>query len=530
MVLLIDNFDSFTYNLYQILVELGQEVTVRRNDALTLEEVERMNPGHLVISPGPGRPEEAGISMALVERFAGKIPILGICLGHQCIGRVYGLEVRRAREIFHGRRSLIRHQGEGLFRGLAESFQAVRYHSLVVEEPSAASLLKATAFSDEDGEVMGLAHKTHAVYGIQFHPESYGTQNGTRLLENFLNLAGLDQVLRRALQKTVRGDHLRVDEAMTVMDHMISGEASEVETAGLLTALQVKGESVSELTGFARMMRHKAERVPGDLPGEVVDTCGTGGDGRGTFNISTLAAFVAAGAGALVAKHGNRSVTSRCGSADLLEGLGVNISQGPTEVLQQLDRVGMAFCFAPRFHPSVRFVGGVRRALGVRTVFNLLGPLSNPLGASCQVIGVYAPQLVDRMAQTLVSLGVKRALVVHGEDGLDEITLCAPTQVAEIREGWIRRYTLDPRVYGYAFCSPESLSGGDLKDNCGIALDLLDGKRGPMRDVTLLNAAAALYVQRGDIDFGEGLELAQRSLDGGAAKEKLAQLIGCDRG
>jgi len=526
MVLLIDNFDSFTYNLFQYLAELGQDVAVRRNDAVCIEEIERMNPGHIVISPGPGRPEDAGISMAVIERFAGQIPILGVCLGHQCIARVYGLDVVRAGELYHGRPSSIRHQGDGLFRDMPEPFTAVRYHSLVAERPGEDSELKVTATSEEDDEIMGLAHKTHALFGVQFHPESYGTDGGMRLLENFLSISGCDQVLKRAIGKTAGGRALAVDEAMAVMERMISGTASEVEIAGLLMALHLKGEDVPELTGFARMMRRKAEMVTGELSGDIVDTCGTGGDVKGSFNISTAAAFVAAGAGAQVAKHGNRSVTSRCGSADVLEGLGVNIAIGPADVLKVLQKVGMAFFYAPRFHPSVRFVGGVRRQLGVRTVFNLLGPLCNPLAASCQLIGVYSVQLIDKMAETLVALGIKRGMVVHGEDGLDEITLTGPTHVAEIRDGWIRHYKLDPRDYGFSYCKPESLQGGDLKDNCGIILDLLDGSRGPKRDITLLNAAAAISVHRGDISFGESLDLARQSLDSGAARGKLDQLIG----
>lgn len=526
MVLLIDNYDSFAYNLVQYLGELGQDVTVRRNDKLTVAEIERMNPSHIVISPGPGGPEDAGLSMAVIEAFAGKIPILGVCLGLQCIGRVYGLKIRKAAELFHGRVSSIRHGGEGIFRDLPEPLRGVRYHSLVVEAPTDDAELKVTATSEEDGEVMGLAHKRFAVFGVQFHPESHGSEAGLRLLENFLSQSGVDRSLKRALARLSSGKNLAVEEAMGVMERMISGSASEVEIAALLTALHLKGESPSELIGFARMMRNKAEAVSAEPFGDMVDTCGTGGDGRGTFNISTAAAFVAAGAGSQVAKHGNRSITSRCGSADVLEGLGVNISLSPGEALRMLRELGMAFFFAPRFHPSVRFVGNVRRQLGLRTVFNLLGPLCNPLGASCQVVGVYADDLIERMAESMVALGVKRGLVVHGMDGLDEITLTGPSRIAEIRDGWVRSYLLDPRDYGFSTCSPQSLKGGDLKDNCAIILDVLAGERGPRRDVCLLNAAAAIMVHRGDVAFGESLEMARQSLDSGAAQKKLQQMIG----
>lgn len=524
MVLLIDNYDSFTFNIYQYLRWVGHEVTVARNDAIGLHEIEEMNPSHIIISPGPGTPESAGVSVEVVKRFGGRIPILGVCLGHQCIGAAFGADIVRAGKIHHGKTSEIEHDGKGIFSGIKNPFTAVRYHSLAIKKVSLPEELEVSAVS-EDGEIMAIRHSVYSIIGVQFHPESIGTEAGCKLLEHFLTHKTERSALAVSINKVFSGLDLTEEEAQHVMDEIMSGEASSVQIACFLTALGLKSESVSELTGFARVMRRRASRVVKPDGKRVVDTCGTGGDRSGTFNISTVSAFVTAGAGVTVAKHGNRSVTSRCGSADVLEALGVNIHVSPERMTEALDSIGIAFLFAPSLHLSMKHAMPVRKEMGIRTVFNILGPLSNPAGADCQIIGVFDGGIVEKVARVLVNLGVERAMVVHGSDGLDEITLTGETIVSEINGDWIRTYRLNPRDYRFGCCSGEDLRGGDLRTNCEIALAVLQGDRGPKRDVVVLNSAAAIYLAGDAPDMKRAVSIAERSIDSGAAMQKLEELI-----
>lgn len=524
MILLIDNFDSFTYNIYQYLKEIDLEVIVKRNNSITLEEIKALNPSHIIISPGPGRPENAGISIPVVKEFAGVIPILGVCLGHQAIGAAFGAKIVPAIALFHGKSSTISHDGNGCFSGIQNPFTAIRYHSLAIDKTSVPDELEVTALS-HDKEIMGVRHKLYQVEGVQFHPESIGTSFGRELLYNFVVQKREKSNVQASLKKVTSGQELSESEAQHVMEMITSGSATPAQIAGILTALSMRGESVPELTGFARVMRKKATSIKKPQNKKVVDTCGTGGDASGTFNISTISALVAAGSGIYIAKHGNRSVTSRCGSADVLEALGVNVTVNPEIVDQALEEVGISFLFAPRLHLSMKHAVPVRMELGIRTVFNMLGPLSNPANADFQLIGVFSNDIREKIAQVLVNLGIERAMVVHGSDGLDEITLTGKTWISEVKEGWIKNYTLDPKDYGMSYCSLADLKGGDLKTNAEIALGLLNGEKGPKRDVVLLNAAAAIYLAGESENFSDALQKARESIDGGFALEKLNQLV-----
>jgi anthranilate phosphoribosyltransferase len=312
--------------------------------------------------------------------------------------------------------------------------------------------------------------------------------------------------------------------AAELVDEILAGQLTEAQIAAVLAALATKGEAVGELAGAARAMRRRAIRVQA-VGQTVVDTCGTGGDGGGTFNISTTAAFVVAGAGVAVAKHGNRSVSSRCGSADVLEALGVKIDAEPEIMEQALQEAGIAFLFAPRFHGAMKFAMPVRKQLGVRTLFNLLGPLANPAGATCQLIGVYAPHLTEMFAHALRLLGARRAFVVHGHDGMDEITVCAPTRVSELRDGTVRTYDLQATDYFGHLAHPDDLAGGDPAQNAAILREVLGGAPGPKRDIVLINAAAALTAAGRVADIGAGVRLAAEVIDAGQGTAKLDHLI-----
>jgi anthranilate phosphoribosyltransferase len=331
--------------------------------------------------------------------------------------------------------------------------------------------------------------------------------------------------LVEALKKIIESQDLTESEMVSVMNQIMEGEASPALLAAFLTALRMKGESVGEIVGAARVMREKAVAIVSGSE-NIVDTCGTGGDGADTFNISTASAFVVAGAGAIVAKHGNRAVSSRSGSADVLKCLGVEISASTETVEKALQEVGIGFLFAPLMHGAMRHAAPVRKELGIRTLFNILGPLTNPAGARAQVIGVYDKYKLRSIALALSDLGSHRAFVVHGSDGLDEITLTGKTHVCELKAGKVEEYDFDPRELGFEYCNAEDLKGGSPEENAGLILEILSGsKKGPCRDIVVLNASAALLAVGRAKSWKEAIELAQKSIESGSASEKLAALV-----
>lgn len=325
------------------------------------------------------------------------------------------------------------------------------------------------------------------------------------------------------------------EDARKVMSEVLTGQCTDAQIAALLVALHMKGETVEEIVGFAEAIRAAANPLPvagnymidvsGTERDALVDTCGTGGDASGTFNISTATALVAAGAGVRVAKHGNRSVTSKCGSADVMEALGANITLPPARIAECLMRVGIAFLFAPAMHSAMKYVQQARRELRLRTIFNLLGPLTNPAQASGQLVGVYSDDLVEKLAEALSMLGLRRALVVHGADGLDEVTITGPTRVAEVRDGQVRSYEVTPEEFGLSRAPIEAISGGDAGANAKIIGEVLAGKKSACRDVVLLNAAAALVAAGRANHLLDAIPMAESSIDSGSALAKLKELV-----
>jgi len=330
-------------------------------------------------------------------------------------------------------------------------------------------------------------------------------------------------MIKEAITALVSGRSLTADEAAQVMEEIMQGEATPAQFGAFVTALRLKGETVDEIVGLARTMRARA--IPVNVDGLVVDTCGTGGDGSHTFNISTTAAFVAAGAGLKVAKHGNRAMSSQCGSADVLEALGVKIDLNAEQVQQCLQEVGIGFMFAPAFHPAMKYAAAPRREIGIRTVFNILGPLTNPAGAKAQVLGVAEGSLVEKLAMALQHLGCHHALVVHGEDGLDEITVSGKTHVCELKGNHVENYTISPEDVGLSDAASDSLKGGSAKKNAEMLRNILAGASGPQRDAVLMNAAAVILAGDEVKTLRQGVELAQRTIDSGAALNKLERLI-----
>jgi len=332
-------------------------------------------------------------------------------------------------------------------------------------------------------------------------------------------------MLKRFITKAIDGTDLSEAESGEAMDIIMEGKASPSQIASFLTALRMKGETIQEITGFARTMRAKAVRIRAKDGEPVVDTCGTGGDGKGTFNISTAVAFVAAGGGCTVAKHHNRSVSSQCGSADVLEALGVNQALAPERAESCLQEFGIAFLFAPTFHPATRHALAPRREIGIRTVFNLLGPLTNPAGATIHLAGLYREDLLQPVAEVLRNLGSKSAFVVHSEDHCDEISISGKTTVCQLKDGDINTYQIDPEMAGLKRANLKEIQGGEPEKNANILLQVLKGKTGPSRDVVLLNAAAVFVASEKVSNLRDGIEMARESIDSGRAMKKLEELI-----
>jgi anthranilate phosphoribosyltransferase len=345
-------------------------------------------------------------------------------------------------------------------------------------------------------------------------------------------------MIKKMIHRVVNGHNLTEKEMLDVMNQIMEGGAADSQIGAFITALRMKGETIEEITGAARVMRAKATpiRISGDIVHidrdeinvdleTIVDTCGTGGDGTNTFNVSTTTAFVVAGGGLKVAKHGNRSVSSQCGSADVLEALGVNLDVTPEIVEACVKEIGIGFLFAPKLHSAMKYAIGPRREIGIRSVFNLLGPLTNPAGANVQVLGVYDPKLTAVLAQVLQRLGSTSALVVHGEGSFDEVSITGPTLVSELRNGVIRNYRIQPEDFGMARASVLEIKGGNAKENAAIVQSVLNGQSGPKRNMVLLNAGAAFYAAAKALDIREGIAMATESIESGAAREKLAQLV-----
>jgi len=330
--------------------------------------------------------------------------------------------------------------------------------------------------------------------------------------------------MQDAIQKVVAGNHLEQDEMVKVMDKIMTGVATPAQIACFITALRLKGETVDEITGAAKVMRAKATRIR-TRHSLVVDTCGTGGDQSHTFNISTTAAFVAAGSGLPIAKHGNRSVSSKSGSAEVLAELGVNLEITAEKVGQCIDQIGIGFLFAPALHSAMKFAIGPRREIGIRTIFNLLGPLTNPAGARAQLVGVYARELTEPLANVLKKLGAQTAFVVYGHDGLDEISTTTKTQVSALTDGNIKTYNISPEDFNLKVAKPTDLVGDDPSNNAKITRQILDGQIGPKRDIVLLNSAAAIVAGGKAKNLEDGITIAAETIDSGKAKQKLEELI-----
>lgn len=528
MIALIDNYDSFTYNIFQVITDLtDEEVRVIRNDAIDRGGLEELNPDKLIISPGPGRPEGAGISVEAIRFFGGRIPVLGVCLGHQSMAYAFGGKIVQARRIVHGKTEAVTHDSRGLFRGLSPESVFTRYHSLAVEESSLPDCFDVTART-ADGEIMGIRHREYVMEGVQFHPESIGAEEGRRLLANFLRYKRGPLPGKELLMKLLDKGDLSRDEAADFMDELTEGTLNQAYTAAVLTALNAKGICPDEVAGCAGVLKAKKKKV--SVNGDPIDIVGTGGDELGTFNISSFSALIAAACGVPVAKHGNRAVSSKSGSADFYRELGINLNLTPERAASLIEKENFAFLFAPQFHAAMRFASPVRQAMGIKTIMNLLGPLVNPAETPYQLVGVYSESLCPIIARAAHMLGVKRVMAVHSLDGLDELTLSAKSRIFFIdEEGNEEEYLFDPAAEGLPRVALEEILGGTPAENAQRARTLLtqgaggDRERG-LKATCALNTGAALFVAGRAESIRDGYEKAMDALASGAVAERLAAI------
>lgn len=527
MFLLIDNYDSFTYNLVQAFYALGHTPRVLHNDdPAVLEAATDPKLRMVCISPGPGHPAHAGYCLEFLNRLDPAIPVLGVCLGHQLLALHAGARVEVGPCIMHGKQSEIVHDGTGLFSGLPNPMKVGRYHSLVAraDEDTPNARFTVTARAPE-GEVMALRCNDRPWVGVQFHPESVLTPEGLRLLGNFpqavMNKDNEAASLTSILERLARGEDLTAEMAAAGFASLMDGRMTPAQAGGFLMGLRMKGESALELAHATRAALARAVRVDG-ISGVSIDVVGTGGDGRNSFNCSTAASLVLAGMGYKVVKHGNRAVSSKCGSADALEALGIALDKNPASVAEMVRRRNFAFLFAPHFHPAFQNIGPLRKELGVRTLFNILGPMINPARPSHLLMGVARPELVPLVAETLLQSPLHRAAVVCGAGGYDELTPIGPAEVMLLHNGTTKALFLNPSEFGIRPCAPEDLTVRSKDEAVAVLRELLEGNGAPaMLDMVALNVGLAVYLLEEHMDMALCMARAREAVSAGLGRKVL---------
>ncbi|MBR4742207.1 MAG: anthranilate phosphoribosyltransferase, partial [Desulfovibrio sp.] len=495
--LLIDNYDSFTYNLVQAFYSLGMEPMVLYNDDPKILDLAKQHSLNLVcLSPGPGDPSRAGLCLQFLDCLDSAVPVLGVCLGHQILGAYAGNGIVQAKTIMHGKQSIITHTGTGMFENLPLELQVGRYHSLVVDATPNPKF--SVIAQDMEGQIMALQYCDRPWCGLQFHPESVLTNEGMRLLSNFpkalLAKKSQEKSVPEILNSLAEKRNLDRDDADLAFGKLMDGQLTQSQAGSLLIGLRMKGESHVELASATRQALMRARTLPSiDVP--HIDVVGTGGDGRHSFNCSTATSLVLAGLGYTVTKHGNRAVSSTCGSADALEGLGLTLSTDIEDIFEGLAKTHFAFFFAPNFHPSFKNIAPIRKELGIRTLFNILGPLINPSKPTHILLGAGAPSLVPLLTDTLLELGQPVGAVVCGAGVYDELTPIGPAEVNVLRNGKVESITIDPLDFGIEPCTPKELEVHSKKEAVEILRLLLQGQGpGCMLDMIVLNVGLAIYL------------------------------------
>ena len=498
MILLIDNYDSFVFNIKTMLNQLtNDEIAVYRNDKITLDEIKRLSPNAIILSPGPKHPKDSGICLEIFKARL-NVPVLGICLGYQALGLCFGAKIQRLKEVAHATSSQISLIAQSeLFREFPKDFSVMRYHSLeVVDLPRE---LEALAYT-KDKVLMAMRHKDLPYFGVQFHPESYFSEYGLKIFENFLKFKGHTSqkasekpTLTNFITKLQDNQGLNTDDFARICQIIASREYEAVQLGALLVLITEKSLDERSLSALVSNILKYSQTFNDES--EMIDIVGTGGDGFKSINVSTTTAFILGALGVKVAKHGNRAISSASGSSDVLSALKIPAFDSIAKQVKVLDEQGLTFFHAPFFHSLVGEVKEVRAKLGVRTVFNVLGPLLHPnLSLKYQLMGNYHAPVHRLLIEVLRNLGRKHALVVRGNDGMDEISICDETSIYELKDGQIFNYTISPEQFGFKRAFHSEIVGGDAKQNAKILLDTLSGKqKGAKFDIVVLNTMFALY-------------------------------------
>ncbi|EFM36712.1 anthranilate phosphoribosyltransferase [Campylobacter coli JV20] len=495
MILLIDNYDSFVFNIKSMLENVYKgEILVVRNDKITLDEIKALNPNYIILSPGPKHPKDSGVCLEIFKSRL-NIPTLGICLGHQALGFSFKAEIAKLQNPMHAKNSLIKiYNKDTIFKDFEDEVSVMRYHSLEVKNlPDDFEIL---ALSD-DNVIMAIKHKTLPYFGVQFHPESYFSEYGIKIFANFLNQEKAVQDKKHTLgfylQKMSENHYLESEDFSEICKIIMSRDYEPLQAAALLVLISEKSLNQKSLSSLVREILRYSKTFSDES--DMIDICGTGGDNFKSINVSTASAFILAALGVKVAKHGNRAISSSSGSTDVLDALDVKIPDNLECALNDLQNKNLAFFHAPYFHPLVGELRELRAKLGIRTVFNVLGPLLHPnLKLKYQMMGNYHAPVHKLLAEVLRSLGRKRALVVRGNDGMDEISICDETKIFEVREGEIYEYGVTPEQFGFKRAFHSEIMGGNAYENAKDLKDILSGKiQGAKFDIVVLNSMFALY-------------------------------------
>ncbi|NUF48680.1 bifunctional anthranilate synthase glutamate amidotransferase component TrpG/anthranilate phosphoribosyltransferase TrpD [Gilliamella sp. ESL0250] len=537
-ILFIDNIDSFTYNLVDQLRNSKHCVTIYRNTIpadVIIEKLSQMQNPILMLSPGPGAPSEAGCMPELLKRLKGKLPIIGICLGHQAIVESYGGTIVPAGDILHGKASLIEHDQQAMFKGLPNPLPVARYHSLKGENIPKTLTINALC----NNVVMAVRNDEDRVCGFQFHPESILTIQGVKLLEQTIAWAlnppeqkeqpkqeaivdKQEYNIQPTLNKLYLGQTLSQEESKVLFNLIIQGKIEPTILASAIISMKVRGEKPDEIAGAAQALLENADAF--DIPDyDFTDIVGTGGDGTNSINISTASAFVAAALGYKVAKHGNRGVSSKSGSSDVLSALGIKLNMPAQASRQALDELGVCFLFAQQYHSGFRHAASVRQQLKTRTIFNVLGPLINPSRPKRILLGVYHPDLIKPIAETLNMLNYTHAYVVHGA-GMDEVAIHGETRVAEVKNGEIRYFTLTPDDFGLPTYSLKDIEGGTPEQNRDMLIAILQGHGKPAHESAIAANVAMLMSLFGESNLKQNVQRAIAMMRSGKAYALLQQL------
>lgn len=538
MFLLVDNYDSFTYNLVQYFQSLGEDPVVRFNDDPSILELAKSGTlDKVVLSPGPSHPANAGLCLEFLKLLPKSVPVLGVCLGHQVLGLFAGAPVEVGPVIMHGMQSDIVHDGTGLYHGLPNPLRVGRYHSLVVVSPEDNPNPNFTVTARGPlGEVMSLVYNDRPWAGVQFHPESVLTKEGMKMLANFpdklqnpacagkggAQKAAAKPALTMAVVMERLASHQDLTDEMAKLgfDELMDGKLTPAQAGAFLMGLRAKGESPLEVAYAVQACIDRAVKVSA-VPDDSIDIVGTGGDGRNSFNCSTVAALTMAGMGYNIIKHGNRAVSSTCGAADALEGLGIPLPKDPEEVLAYQKKTGFGFFFAPYAHPAFKNIGPLRRELGIRTLFNMLGPMINPARPPYLLMGVARPEMLKLVAETLSHMPhMRRTAVVHGAGGYDEVTTMGPAQILLLDHGKISPLEFDPAKYGFKPCTPEEVAVHSREEAISVLKELLQGGGPkPMQDMAIVNAGLAIYLAQPELGIGGCIEKAAEGLHSGAGRK-----------